>query len=48
MYEIRHETLVFAQNLQKIGLYVKIYAHRLEECTIQPISFYIILIYTMV
>lgn len=55
MYEIRHQALVFAQKLQKRGLYVvnrpydictvfafyvKIYAHRLVECTIRPIPQY--------
>ena len=40
MYEIRHETLIFAQNLQKRGLYAKIYAHRLAECTMRPIPQY--------
>jgi hypothetical protein len=32
-----NETIDFAQKLQKIGLYVKIYTHRLVECTIRPI-----------
>ena len=40
MYEIRHETLDFEQNLQKRGLYVKIYTHRLAECTMRPIPQY--------